>query len=114
MQLSHILLSALAAATTTLAAPPPPSSSSHSESSIITTTDDSANLLSKFYPLCPVDYDTYCCITVVPYTNTCRAGRCRHEYGWSCPGGPGKVSSIRECAEQHVDKTAFCKRPGEE
>lgn len=68
------------------------------------------------YPLCPDDYSTYCCMTVVPYTNICHRGRCKQEYGWSCVAGQGKVDSIRAClAEDDGGRlSAYCKKPGYE
>lgn len=71
-------------------------------------------LNEKRYPLCPETYDTYCCLTVVPYTNHCSRGRCKQENGWSCPMGRGKVASIRTCLEEDESGrlSAYCKRPG--
>lgn len=95
------LLPLLAAASATLGVAP-------------TDTDGTVN--EESYPLCPANYDTYCCFTVVPYSNHCRRGRCKQEYGWSCLSGPGKVDSIRTCLtreDQEAPKmSAYCKRPG--
>lgn len=80
----------------------------------------SADMADEVYPICPVDYDTYCCFTIVPYSNHCRRGRCTKEYGWSCISGRGKVDSIRSCLADDVDDEgnprlrAYCKKPGEE
>ncbi|KAI9162861.1 hypothetical protein HJFPF1_04456 [Paramyrothecium foliicola] len=64
------------------------------------------------YPKCPENYETYCCFTVVPYSTSCRRGRCTNEPGWSCVMGAGKVDSIRICQKEYDEKTAYCKRPG--
>ncbi|KAG9259029.1 uncharacterized protein F5Z01DRAFT_642081 [Emericellopsis atlantica] len=69
---------------------------------------------SAAYPLCPEGYTTSCCSLVFPYSNSCRRGKCRAGYGWSCLNGPGKVGSIRECLEDYEDRTAYCKKPGEQ
>lgn len=69
----------------------------------------------KKFPLCPDNYDTYCCVTMVPYTNNCRQRSCFSDMGWVCAAGPGKVDSIRTCLEDVPgNKNAFCRRPGEE
>lgn len=65
------------------------------------------------YPLCPEDYETYCCLTAVPYSHRCRRRQCTNEYGWSCVGR-GKVDSVRACLTEEENKTAYCKKPGEE
>lgn len=68
---------------------------------------------AESYPICPENYDTYCCMTVVPFTNTCQAGRCKYKPGWSCVFGLGKVDLIRQCEEdEDRQKRPFCKRPG--
>ena len=66
------------------------------------------------YPLCPENYDTYCCGLLFPSTTRCRGRKCEHGQAWSCVMGVGKVDSIRTCLEEHENKSAFCKRPGAE
>jgi hypothetical protein len=67
------------------------------------------------YPVCPENYSTYCCFTVVPYTTHCtQKTGCKNEPGWSCIAGAGKVDSIRTCLEEKPDLSAYCKRPGYE
>lgn len=68
------------------------------------------------YPVYPEHYDdSYCCMTIVPYTNKCRKGRCEYAPGWRCFFGTGKVNSIRQCeVEVGGDTDAYCKRPGYE
>jgi hypothetical protein len=78
------------------------------------TSHDAAAATTTSYPLCPEGYTTSCCSLVFPYSNSCRRGKCRAGYGWSCVSGPGKVESIRECLEEYEDLTAYCKKPGEE
>ncbi|KAH8807939.1 hypothetical protein F5884DRAFT_349915 [Xylogone sp. PMI_703] len=67
------------------------------------------------YPICPENYETYCCMTVVPYSNSCSGGKCTNNPGWSCVMGPGKVESMKYCLKEvGGNKDAFCKRPGYE
>lgn len=73
------------------------------------------NTAPQRYPLCPEEYETYCCHAVAPYSKFCINGECLAEPNWMCVLGPGKVESIRYCAEEvGGDKVPFCKRPGYE
>ncbi|CAG9983973.1 unnamed protein product [Clonostachys byssicola] len=67
------------------------------------------------YPICPDGYDTYCCMTVTPYSHSCSRGRCSNSPGWSCIIGPGKVESMKYCMnEVGGNKGPYCKKPGYE
>jgi hypothetical protein len=67
------------------------------------------------YPTCPDGYDTYCCMTVTPYSHSCSRGRCSNAPGWSCVIGPGKVESMKYCMnEVGGNKNPYCKKPGYE
>ncbi|KAH7324396.1 hypothetical protein B0I35DRAFT_161188 [Stachybotrys elegans] len=65
-------------------------------------------------PKCPEGYETYCCVSVVPYLEECQEGTCFDEQGWTCLAGPGKVESINYCDAEFRDNTAYCKKPGRE
>ncbi|CAH0041320.1 unnamed protein product [Clonostachys rhizophaga] len=67
------------------------------------------------YPICPDGYETYCCMTVTPYSHSCSRGRCSNTPGWSCVIGPGKVESMKYCMnELGGNKDPYCKKPGYE
>ena len=84
---------------------------------LLAATSVSANRLdnAERYAVCPENYDTYCCMTVVPHSVSCRNRRCKDELGWSCIYGLGKVDSIKTCLQDaaHAGRvSAYCKRPG--
>ncbi|VUC20749.1 unnamed protein product [Clonostachys rosea] len=67
------------------------------------------------YPVCPWGYETYCCMTVAPYSTSCRGVKCTSGPGWSCILGPGKVESMQYCMnEVGGNKNPYCKKPGYE